>query len=99
MWVGKDRVPNPSPLPVVVDFSLRGCVGGTVVGLVALVSGLLTLLVRFGGVELGRGLRVRRFAVGGSCADAPRIFDVAVMRVRLGLKRVRGIPDHSSSEC
>ena len=62
-------------------------------------SGLVTLLVLFGGDELGRGLRVCRLAVGGSCAGAPRIFDVAVMRVRLGLKRVRGIPNHSSSEC
>ena len=35
--VNKGRVPNPSPLPVVVDFSLRGCVGGTVVGLAELV--------------------------------------------------------------
>ena len=62
------------------------------VGVSVAVSVLVTLVVRFGGDELGRGLRVRRFAVGGSCADAPRIFDVAVMRVRLGLKR-------SLSEC
>ena len=69
------------------------------VGVSVAVSGLVTLLVLFGGDVLGRGLRVRRLAVGGSCADAPRVFDVAVMRVRLGLKRVRGIPNHSSSEC
>ena len=68
------------------------------VGVSVAVSGLVTLLVLFGGDVLGRGLRVRRLAVGGSCADAPRVFDVAVMRVRLGLKRVRGIPNHSSSE-
>ena len=36
------------------------------------VSGLLTLVVRFGGVELGSGLRVAGRAVGGGCVDAPR---------------------------
>ena len=36
------------------------------------VSGLLTLLVRFGGVELGSWLRVAGRAVGGGCVDAPR---------------------------
>ena len=35
-------------------------------------SGLLTLLVRFGGVELGSRLRVAGRAVGGGCVDAPR---------------------------
>ena len=59
-------------LPIVVGFSLRGCVGGTVVGLAELESGLLTLLVRFGGVELGSGLRVAGRAVGSGCVDALR---------------------------
>ena len=35
-------------------------------------SGLLTLLVHFGGDELGSGLRVADRAVGGGCVDAPR---------------------------
>ena len=35
-------------------------------------SGLLTLLVRFGGVELGSWLRVAGRAVGGGYVDAPR---------------------------
>ena len=57
--IGKARVPNPSPFPLVVGFSLpefvgnRRWVGGAE-------SGLLTLLVHFGGDELGSGLRVRR---------------------------------------
>ena len=72
MWVGKDRVPNPSPLPVVVDFSLRGCVGGTVVGLAELGSGLQSLVVRVGGVELGSRLRDAGRAVGDGCVGAPR---------------------------
>ena len=88
--------PNPARLGALVFLS---CWNRLRVGVSVAVSVLVTLLVRFGGDELGRGLRVRRFAVGGSCVDAPRIFDVAVMRVRLGLKRVRGIPDHSSFEC
>ena len=36
------------------------------------VSGLLTLVVRVGGVELGSGLRVAGRAVGDGCVDAPR---------------------------
>ena len=58
-------------LPIVVGFSLRGCVGGTVVGLAELVR-LQTLVVRVGGVELGSGLRDAGRAVGGGCVDAPR---------------------------
>ena len=69
--IGKARVPNPSPFPLVVGFSLpefvgnRRWVGGAE-------SGLLTLLVHFGGDELGSGLRVADGAVGGCCVDAPR---------------------------
>ena len=59
-------------LPIVVGFSLRWCVGGTVVGLAELVSGLQTLVVRVGGVELGSGLLDAGRAVGGGCVDAPR---------------------------
>ena len=58
-------------LPFVVGFSLRGCVGGTVVGLAELVR-LQTLVVRVGGVELGSGLRDAGRAVGDGCDDAPR---------------------------
>ena len=56
---GCTRVPNPGPIPLVLGFSLpefvgnRRWVGGAE-------SGLLTLLVHFGGDELGSGLRVRR---------------------------------------
>ena len=54
--IGKARVPNPSPFPLVVGFSLPESVGNRRrVG--GAVSGLLTLLVRFGGDELGSGLR------------------------------------------
>ena len=70
---GSTRVPNPGPFPLVVGFSLPESVGNRRrVGVSVAVSGLVTLLVLFGGDELRRGLRVRRLAVGGSCADAPR---------------------------
>ena len=59
-------------LPIVVGFSLRGCVGGTVVGLAELGSGLQSLVVRVGGVELGSWLLDAGRAVGGGCVDAPR---------------------------
>ena len=59
--IGKARVPNPSPFPLVVGFSLPEFVGNRRrVGVSVAVSVLVTLLVRFGGDELGSGLRVRR---------------------------------------
>ena len=69
--IGKARGPNPSPFPLVVSLVFlslltnRRRVGGGV-------SGLETLLVRFGGVELGSRLRDAGRAVGGGCVDAPR---------------------------
>ena len=48
-------------------------IGGTVNGLAeVVVSDLLTLLVRFGGVELGSRLLVAGRAVGRDCVDALR---------------------------
>ena len=59
--IGKARVPNPSPFPLVVGFSLPESVGNRRrVGVSVAVSVLVTLLVRFGGDELGSGLRVCR---------------------------------------
>ena len=59
--IGKARVPNPSPFPLVVGFSLPESVGNRRrVGVSDAVSVLVTLVVRFGGDELGSGLRVRR---------------------------------------
>ena len=59
-------------LPIVVGLILRG-IGGTVNGLSeVVVSDLLTLLVRFGGVELGSRLLVAGRAVGRDCVDALR---------------------------
>ena len=58
---GCTRVPNPGPFPLVVGFSLPESVGNRRrVGVSVAVSVLLTLLVRFGGDELGSGLRVCR---------------------------------------
>ena len=58
---GSTRVPNPGPFPLVVGFSLPESVGNRRrVGVSVAVSVLVTLLVRFGGDELGSGLRVRR---------------------------------------
>ena len=51
-------------------------------------SGLLTLLVRFGGVKLGSGLRVLQTELSVDAAlMLPDDFDVALMRDWLGLKR------------
>ena len=58
---------------LVLGFSLPESVGNRLrVGASVAVSVLVTLLVRFGGDELGSGLRVADRAVGGSCVDAPR---------------------------
>ena len=61
-------------LPIVVGFFV-GFGGGTVNGLLEVVvlglPDLLTLLVRFGGVELGSGLRVAGRAVGSGCVECP----------------------------
>ena len=58
---GCTRVPNPGPIPLVLGFSLPEFVGNRRrVGVSVAVSVLVTLLVRFGGDELGSGLRVCR---------------------------------------
>ena len=58
---GCTRVPNPGPIPLVLGFSLPEFVGNRRrVGVSVAVSVLVTLVVRFGGDELGSGLRVCR---------------------------------------
>ena len=86
---GCTRVPNPGPIPLVLGFSLPEFVGNRRrVGVSVAVSVLVTLLVRFGGVELGSGLRVLQAELSVVAAlMLPDDFDVAVMRVWLGLKR------------
>ena len=65
------------------------------VGLSVAVSGLVTLVVLFGGDVLGR--RCSMSVVAALMLPDLR-FDFAVMRIRLGLMRVRGVPNHSSFE-
>ena len=85
--IGKARVPNPSPFPLVVGFSLPEFVLRTVVGSAELSPVFLPCWFTSAVMNSGVGCVFAGRAVFGSCVDAPRNFDVAVMRVRLGLKR------------
>ena len=68
-----------------VFLSLLGTVFGSVSAL--LYPFLLPCWFASAVMNSGVGCVFAGRAVGGSCVDAPRIFNVAVMRVRLGLKR------------
>ena len=74
---------------LVLGFSLPEFVGNRLrIGVSVAVSVLVTLVVRFGGDELGSGAACLQAELSVVAAlMLPDDFDVAVMRVWLGLKR------------
>ena len=70
--IGKARVPNPSPFPLVVGFSLPESVLATVVGSAELCPVFLPCWFASAVMNSGVGCVFADRAVGGCCVDAPR---------------------------
>ena len=85
--IGKARVPNPSPFPLVVGFSLPESVLGTVVGSAELSPVFLPCWFTSAVMNSGVGCVLQTELSVDAALMLPDDFDVALMRVWLGLKR------------
>ena len=85
--IGKARVPNPSPFPLVVGFSLPESVLGTVVGSAELCPVFLPCWFTSAVMNSGVGCVLQPELSVDAALMLPDDFDFALMRDWLGLKR------------